>query len=49
MVTNYETRFRVDDPKLKFNYVAHARDMVVYTDSGARVLSAIPCDLIVVG
>jgi Xaa-Pro aminopeptidase len=49
VVTNYETRFRTDDPSRKFELVAHARDMVVYTPTGARVLSAIPCDLIVVG
>jgi Xaa-Pro dipeptidase len=49
MVTNYETRFRRDDPAAKFDLMAHARDMVVYTPTGARILSTIPCDLIVVG
>ena len=49
MVTNYETRFRRDDPTAPFDLVAHARDMVVYTPEGARILSAISCDLIVVG
>ena len=49
MVTNYETRFRLDDPTAKFDLVAHGRDTVVYTPAGARILSAIPCDLIVVG
>ena len=32
-----------------FDLVAHTRDTVVYTPTGARILSAIPCDLIVVG
>jgi Xaa-Pro aminopeptidase len=49
MVTNYENRFRKDDPRSAFDLVAHTRDTVVYTPTGARVLSAIPCDLIVVG
>ena len=49
MVTNYETRFRLADPKAKFDLVCHARDTLVYTPTGARILSAIPCDLIVVG
>jgi len=42
-------RFRRDDPEARFDLVAHTRDTVVYTPEGARVLSAIPCDLIVVG
>ncbi len=49
MVTNYENRFRRDDDRAMFDLVAHTRDTVVYTPTGARVLSAIPCDLIVVG
>ena len=49
MVTNYETRFVHSYPEEPFDLVAHARDMVVYTPEGARILSAIPCDLIVVG
>jgi Xaa-Pro aminopeptidase len=49
MVTNYENRFRRDDDRARFDLVAHTRDTVVYTPAGARVLSAIPCDLIVVG
>jgi len=49
MVTNFETRFRTNDSKAKFEFVAHARDTFVYTPQGARMLSAIPCDLIVVG
>ena len=49
MVTNYENRFRKDDPRSAFDLVAHTRDTVVYTPAGARILSAIPCDLIVVG
>jgi Xaa-Pro aminopeptidase len=49
MVTNYETRFRKNQPEARFDLMAHARDTVIYTPSGARVLSTIPCDLIVVG
>ena len=49
MVTNYENRFRRDDPAAPSDLVAHTRDTVVYTPTGARILSAIPCDLIVVG
>jgi Xaa-Pro aminopeptidase len=48
MVTNYENRFRHDDDAAPFDLVAHTRDTVVYTPAGARVLSTIPCDLIVV-
>jgi len=49
MVTNYENRFRRDDPAAPFDLVVHTRDTVVYGPTGARILSAIPCDLIVVG
>jgi Xaa-Pro dipeptidase len=49
MVTNYENRFRRDDDGAASDLVAHTRDTVVYASEGARVLSAIPCDLIVVG
>jgi Xaa-Pro aminopeptidase len=48
MVTNYENRFRRDDFSERFDLVAHTRDTVVYALTGARVLSAIPCDLIIV-
>jgi Xaa-Pro aminopeptidase len=47
MVTNYENRFRVDDDGAPFDLVAHTRDTVVYESGNARILSAIPCDLIV--
>jgi Xaa-Pro aminopeptidase len=48
MVTNYENRFRRDDTAAPFDLVVHTRDTVIYTPTGARTLSAIPCDLIVV-
>jgi Xaa-Pro aminopeptidase len=49
MVTNYENSFRQDDPQSKYQLMAFSRDTMVYTPTGARRLSAIPCDLIVIG
>jgi Xaa-Pro dipeptidase len=49
MVTNYENRFRRDDAAAPSDLVVHTRDTVIYGPTGARILSAIPCDLIVVG
>jgi Xaa-Pro aminopeptidase len=47
MVTNYENTFRNEDPKYEFPQIAFSRDTMVYTETGARRLSAIPLGLIV--
>lgn len=49
MVTNYENTFRNEDPAYRFAQIAFSRDTLVYTDAGARRLSAIPVELIVLG
>ena len=48
-VTNYENTFRNEDPSFPFAQIAFSRDTLVYTESGARRLSAIPVELIVLG
>ncbi len=49
LVTNYENTFRNEDPAYPFSQIAFSRDTLVYADSGARRLSAIPVELIVLG
>lgn len=49
MVTNYENTFRNEDPDFPFPQIAFSRDTLVYSASGARRLSAIPVQLIVLG
>ena len=49
LVTNYENTFRNEDPAYAFAQIAFSRDTLVYDESGARRLSAIPVDLIVLG
>jgi len=49
LVTNYENTFRNDDPSFEFVQIAFSRDTLVYGKTGARRLSAIPVELIVLG
>ena len=49
LVTNYENTFRNDDAAFAYTQIAFSRDTLVYTESGARRLSNIPVDLIVLG
>jgi Xaa-Pro aminopeptidase len=49
MVTNYENSFRNEDPSFPFAQLAFSRDTLVYSPSGARRLSAIPVELVVLG
>ena len=49
LVTNYENTFRNEDPEFLFPQIAFSRDTLVYSTSGARRLSAIPVELIVLG
>jgi Xaa-Pro dipeptidase len=48
-VTNYENTFRNEDPAFPFAQIAFSRDTLVYSASGARRLSAISVELIVLG
>jgi Xaa-Pro aminopeptidase len=49
LVTNYENTFRNEDPVYPFTQIAFSRDTLVYAETGARRLSAIPVELIVLG
>lgn len=49
LVTNYENTFRNEDPVHPFAQIAFSRDTLVYADTGARRLSKIPVELIVLG
>ena len=49
LVTNYENTFRNEDPAYPFTQIAFSRDTLVYSDTGARRLSAIPVEQIVLG
>ncbi|MDH3690551.1 MAG: Xaa-Pro peptidase family protein [Gammaproteobacteria bacterium] len=49
LVTNYENTFRNEDPVYPFAQIAFSRDTLVYSNTGARRLSAIPVELIVLG
>ncbi len=49
MVTNYENTFRNESPDFEFAQIAFSRDTLVYDQNGARRLSAIPVELIVLG
>ena len=49
LVTNYENTFRNEDAKFAFPQIAFSRDTMVYSATGARRLSAIPVELVVLG
>jgi Xaa-Pro aminopeptidase len=49
LVTNYENTFRNEDPVYPFTQIAFSRDTLVYAETGAWRLSAIPVELIVLG
>ena len=49
LVTNYENTFRNEDPGFAFPQIAFSRDTLVYSETGARRLSSIPVELIVLG
>jgi len=49
LVTNYENTFRNEDPAYPFAQIAFSRDTLIYSENGARRLSAIPVELIVLG
>ena len=49
LVTNYENTFRNENAAYPFAQIAFSRDTLVYCETGARRLSAIPVDLIVLG
>ena len=49
LVTNYENTFRNEDPAYEYAQIAFSRDTLVYEASGARRLSGIPVELIILG